>query len=307
MRSLLLLLSLLICSNAWAGEQVTGKLAVFGNVGIGSNSSSPYVTTNGAAGNLVVQNNVGIGTFSPASALAVVGNSSFTGNVGISGNVGIGTTVAPNKLYVGGTGEFQGFKMTGNGVASGYRLTSNSVGVGTWMPDAPSPTLPIGYNLISITTLSGATSTGSIPIVSGNIYYVIFDLFNFSGSDTLNLSFNADTSGTHYKYINTGSTTTAAITNLSASASQIFIGKQAASAATKGIKGNFYIQQIGASSQIYRIWGQTVFDDQTSNLNALMDFMGTWSNSANAVSFELFSNGGATMSGTVYLYKLNIS
>ncbi len=134
LRSLLSLLFLLFPITVHAtyvvgnlGIGTTGpknQLAVNGGVGIGTGVSSSYITTTAPAGGLLVQGNVGIGTVTPGNSLIVRG-----------GNVGIGTNSPPQLLYVAGTGEFQGFKMTGNGVAAGYRLTSSSVGVGTWMPD----------------------------------------------------------------------------------------------------------------------------------------------------------------------------
>lgn len=110
MKKLLLLLSaLLISSNVFAGQQVTGKLAVFGNVGIGTGSASSYVTSNPPAGGLIVQGNVGVGTIDPAT-----------------------------KLEVSGTIKTTGFQLS-TGASSGYLLTTNSVGVGTWMPPAVLP------------------------------------------------------------------------------------------------------------------------------------------------------------------------
>jgi hypothetical protein len=85
------------------------KLAIVGNVGIGTESYSSFVTTAPTASGLVVEGNVGIGTWKIGSAALNVMN----GNVGIGtwtassalevegGNVGIGTSAnPPSQLYV---------------------------------------------------------------------------------------------------------------------------------------------------------------------------------------------------------------
>lgn len=85
------------------------RLAVVGNVGIGTQSYSTFITTAPAASGLVVEGNVGIGTTKNAAA----GLSVMNGNVGIGtwtptsalevegGNVGIGTSANSGfPLYV---------------------------------------------------------------------------------------------------------------------------------------------------------------------------------------------------------------
>ncbi len=163
--------------------------------------------------------------------------------------------------------------------------------------------------LISTTTLtSQPATTGNISITSGNTYFVQFNFNNFSGGAPLGLRFNAD-SGSNYKYVNAGLTADSATFKgaVSSGTTAIQIGRSVASASNGGISGGFYIQQIGSSSQIYRIWGQTSQDDAVGTLG-MFSFGGQWSNSANVTSFVMFPNVAFTgMDGVVYLYQVKTS
>lgn len=219
-------------------------------------------------------------------------------------NVGIGTSNASGGYFLknnGASAPTYNLAIANQSGKSGSVLTtdgSSPSGVTSWVG---------GLTLVSSTSISGAATTGSISITSGQTYLVIFNFSNLSGADTLQLEFNNISTGTTYKYVNTGNTTTGVIANSSAGASIGFIGRAVASASTKGIQGSFYIQQVGASSQVYRAWGQTVLDDNATSLNATMTFLITWTNSVNVTDFELLTNGGSTMTGTVQVYKLSIS
>ena len=65
------------------------KLAILGNVGIGTISYSPYLTTTAPTGGMIVEGNVGIGTTSPQAQFVVY-----------PGNVGIGTWTTSAALDV---------------------------------------------------------------------------------------------------------------------------------------------------------------------------------------------------------------
>jgi hypothetical protein len=102
------------------------KLNINGGVGIGTSlTNGAYLNFNAApSGGLIVQNNVGIGTFNPFGGKLIV-----TG-----GNVGIGSLAPGAALDVNGTVRMTGLTLTGNGAASGNVLVTNAVGMGTWMP-----------------------------------------------------------------------------------------------------------------------------------------------------------------------------
>ncbi len=138
-----------------------------GNVGIGTTlSTNPFDLSGSAAigidyagfkaapsNGLIVQGNIGIGSFSPASKLTVNGgvsigttafgstgggflhdNSAPQGGLLVQNNVGIGSLAPGQSLDIQGTARMIGLILTGNGAANGNVLVGNSVGVGTWMP-----------------------------------------------------------------------------------------------------------------------------------------------------------------------------
>ena len=161
--------------------------------------------------------------------------------------------------------------------------------------------------LISTTIISTAATTASISVTSGNTYFVQYSFVALSAADVLALRFNSDSGAGHYRYVNTGSTTTGAVTALSASATLIQIGTSVNNNTTLGINGAFYINQTGTSSQVYNIWGQLIEDESAGGLTAMISHAGRWSNSANMTSFTMFTVSGATMTGAVYLYQVATS
>lgn len=186
---------------------------------------------------------------------------------------------------------------------SGYFLQTAGSSANPLWAAAPSP--PIGFNLVSTTSITGASTTGSITISPNKIYFVQYKFINFTGSATLLLRFNGDSTSGNYKYVNVGASTSGAITNSSASATSIQLCRNVSGDPAQGINGDFFIEQLG-SSQIYRVWGQGFFDDATSSLFAMMTGGGTWTNAADVSSFAIQASAN-NMTGTVYLYELKTS
>lgn len=186
---------------------------------------------------------------------------------------------------------------------SGDTLQSGGAGINPFF-SAPTPQ---GFDLISVTTISGAATTGNISLTNGNTYFVQYSFVALSAADVLALRFNGDSGAGHYRYVNIGSTTTGAVTALSASSNFIQVGTSVNNNTNLGINGNFIINQTGTSSQVYNIWGQLIEDESAGGLMAMFNHSGRWSNSDNMTSFVLYTTGGATMTGTVYLYKLRKS
>jgi hypothetical protein len=93
-------------------------LQVVGNIGIGTVANGDnFIMSSPAKGGMIVEGNVGIGSWNPTQVLDVKGTVKDTGEL-VNGNVGIGTS------FVNGTGEGAISVMNGN------------VGIGTWTPAA---------------------------------------------------------------------------------------------------------------------------------------------------------------------------
>lgn len=214
----------------------------------------------------------------------------------VNADVGAAAAIVDTKLAQITTAS----KVSGTAITG---LASLPAGAGV-IPAANLPS-PGSMTLITATALSGVTTSGNISITSGQTYFVTYNLTFDSTADTPSLRFNADSGAGHYKYAIVGSTTTGAFTSLSASATQINLSRTVLPISTGGINGHFYIQQVGASSQIYRIWGQSAYDDQVASLFSCANNSGSWFNTANATSFVINSTG-QTMTGTIYLYKISL-
>jgi hypothetical protein len=105
------------------------KLAVLGNIGIGTVTYSKYLTVAAPSGGLIVEGNVGIGTWLPSQRFEV-GTQDL--DITSGGNVGIGT-IAPTNVEIEGLNVGIGtFRTT----TSALTVMSGNVGIGTWVPAA---------------------------------------------------------------------------------------------------------------------------------------------------------------------------
>ena len=148
-----------------------GKLIVTGgNVGIGSLAPGQALDITGtarmtgftlsnngaAAGNIMVTNAIGVGTWMPVSTLNVSGTNYWL-NTTAAGNVGVSTT---NTVGIG---------TTAGGIGTGLVVMNGNVGIGTWVP---SHSLDIIGNLGVGTIVAGdalvVNPSGTVAIAQGS-------------------------------------------------------------------------------------------------------------------------------------------
>lgn len=220
------------------------------------------------------------GTFTTLTGTDVIVNSTFK----------LGSTHQGDILYDNGTSLV---RLT-PGTSGQFLKTQGASANPTW--DTPAN----GFKLTSTTNVSAAATTGAISISADKVYFVKYDFVNFSGGDVPSIRFNGDT-GAHYFY------TQANATNMTTGATEVQLSPSITTSSTQGISGHFYIEQRGTSSQIFHVWGQCIYGDNSTSSQRMLINAGIWSNSANATSFAILTTGGATFTGVVYLYELQTS
>ncbi len=120
------------------------RLAVIGGVGIGTSTTTgqPYINTQAPLGGLIVEKNVGIGTFDPYGGQLIV--STAAGNVGVGSfapgaQVDVTGTVRATQFVGGGagiTGITNAGGWTDNGTTVNTTTDTDNVGVGTFAANA---------------------------------------------------------------------------------------------------------------------------------------------------------------------------
>lgn len=186
---------------------------------------------------------------------------------------------------------------------SGDTLQSGGVGNNIFFSTPISPAL----KLISVTSFSGASTTGNISIDNTKQYYVRCVL-SANQNDTWFIRINADSGGS-YRYVSRGWDTAANSVNTNqntaAASSGIVLGVLDAS--NQPIEIDFYIPiQSTLSTKALLINGRVTTISLNSTGNpGYVDFMGQWATTTTATSFTLGSSGGGfTTSGTIYLYEI---
>lgn len=147
------------------------------------------------------------------------------------------------------------------------------------------------FTLVSATPLSSVTNTGDIAITNTNFYKIVINIGSISGSDFLILRTNNSSVANYYSVI--GNSSSATSITLSGSMSN----------------GNSYFNgeiNIYPQTNFMQFLGQVVYlDGGTSKL--AISSVGGMSIVSGITSFRILSSGGATFSGTVYLYRLTTS
>ena len=119
-------------------------LQVVGNIGIGTVANGDnFITSSPTKGGIIVEGNVGIGTWAPAKPLSV------TGDTYLNGNIGIGTS------------------FTTGGAA--LTILNGNVGIGTWGPVLPLSVIGDTYHNGNVGIGTSKTTTASLDVMNGNV------------------------------------------------------------------------------------------------------------------------------------------
>lgn len=167
-------------------------LNIVGNIGIGTGINDNYLKTTAPVGGMIVEGNVGIGTYAPAGSLVVIG-----GNIGVgsnnpgysidtaggirafgsgnsylnitttgapSGNVGIGTNFPSSNLSVGGNVTIGPIYTNGISAPLNGLLVQGNVGIGS---SSPGQLLDV-MGTFRLTGIGHISSNGVAPTVASN-------------------------------------------------------------------------------------------------------------------------------------------
>ncbi len=228
-----------------------------------------------------------IGTTSPAAG-------KFT-TLEATSTLKLGTTNQGDIIYDNGTSLVRLTPGT-----SGQALITGGAGANpAWGSGA-------GTSFISKTIVSTAATTGNIAITNTNYYQVFFNFTTFSASDTFLFRFNADNTAA-YDYAFDGRTSGGAITGGAAGATSITMGTAFLNSGSNAqFSGNLTIFPELSVNSIY-MTGRVMYYNNAASLVTFVDISGNWNIGSAATSFSLFTSGGATFSGNVYLYKNSLS
>jgi len=164
-------------TNPWLVVQAAGNVGITTtrSVGIGTTSAGA------GAGLLVMNGNVGIGTWAPAGIFQVNNSTSSPLTVTSSGNVGIGTTTPQGGLVI----------------------VNGNVGIGTWT--TVGGTLIVQMGNVGI----GTVNPGQMLDVNGAIRSTLTGISNFSGNvgiNSTNPGTDLDINGGRARFLGIGTT-----------------------------------------------------------------------------------------------------
>lgn len=188
------------------------------------------------------------------------------------------------------------FKQLADGT-SGYVLTANGAGVAPSYQVIPTPTIPIGYSLVSSTALSSASDSGQISLTNGHFYKVVW-AFTSTNNSAMNMKLNND-SGANYKWSVQSQTlgTSVGLTTTKATGDTSFNWALGLSSGSNDSYFDLYIYPGPHAGFVYG----TAID---SGGPVQSSFFGKWTGAATA--FNFFAGSG-TFNGTIYLYELKTS
>lgn len=165
-------------------------------------------------------------------------------------------------------------------------------------------TTSTGITFVSNTSVTAAANTTDIAITNTNFYKVHFIFYSVSADDTFLFRITNDT-GANYNYMFDGRTTGGAITGGAAATTAINLGTamKSGGGATNIITGEFLIYPI--NSTVVHVNGAVNYLNAAASLFTSVNVAG--SHDGTATSFRILTSGGATFSGSVYVYKYSLS
>jgi hypothetical protein len=195
-----------------------------GNVGIGSIAPGQLLDVFGTV-RVLGGGNLGIGSTVPGAALDVIGTARMTGftllnngagagNVLVGNAVGVGTWMPASTLPIGGS---SGWTVTGNNVyetlggnvgigttfltTAALTVMNGNVGIGTWIPAKPFSVTGDTYHNGNVGIGTFLTTTSALTVMNGNVGIgtwipsTSFTVLNNSGAFAANMISNFSGSG----------------------------------------------------------------------------------------------------------------
>jgi len=280
---------------------LTGTFAANGTTNSIGNGGSDTLTLNVPGGM----------TLSAATTWTLTGALTFSGTIadlgtvttanidgGTMDGVQIGGTTATGELIVNdASDDADGLGSQGT---SGQFLKSAGAGA--------NPTWGNVLVLTSATTISGANNSGDIAISASKLYKVIISITDISADDTIALRFNSSASN-NYNTFRVGANTIGAVAS-------VLTGTEATSAAlgTMDIglaRNETFIAELLIDTNSVDISSPRVTGQVLSHLTAgALEFVTIGIDcllSITVTDFEIFTTGGATFTGKVYVYEMPLS
>lgn len=231
---------------------------------------------------------------------------SGTGNTGWTADSSL---TLPLTVANGGTGADNSL------IAQGYIPYMSATGVISWLAPGTSgyvlktqgaaanpawtapQTLPVGYNLVSITPFTAVADSGNIAITNTKHYFARVILTAITNPHPIWIRFNNDSTVNTYSYIYNSLDTSAVLTNgnSAAGATKIITGPSQGPGATSYTYLDFYM--LPQASSVYHTYGK-IFGTALFS-----DFYGFWDNATAVTSFKVLPSS-ENITGTVYLYEL---
>lgn len=217
----------------------------------------------------------------------------------VSGNaVIVSSQTRGDMLYFDGTNWVR-FPSVSSGPT--YFLTSQGVNGPPVFRQQTTPAL----TLSSVTTVSGAGSTGNITLTAGKPYLVVFKGSPSGANDSITMLVNDDT-GANYSYVLGGYANGADVAWARSTGQTSFPLSPTINNGTD-MTATMYITPSNSTNNNVNVSADVWFDtDTASSGSGIRKIIGKYAGSASVTSIKLKSSSN-NISGTVYVYELSTS